>query len=144
RIRHALYKSDPDLQEVHRQHPFICVWDDHELTNNAYRDGAENHNPEKGEGAWRDRRAHAVRAYNEYMPIRSRGALDAETFRSFRIGNLADLIMLDTRLHGRDRQADVKAGAERLAADDPTVMDPHRTLLGFDQEKWLGRQLLQS
>ena len=50
RTRHAQYKRDPDLQEVHRQHPFICVWDDHESANNAWKDGAINHQPET-EGA---------------------------------------------------------------------------------------------
>ena len=48
RLRYAHYKTDADLQEAHRLHPFICVWDDHELTNNAYRNGAENHNPAEG------------------------------------------------------------------------------------------------
>ena len=52
RERHAQYKADPDAREVHRQHPFIVVWDDHELTNNAWREGAENHNPDQGEGDW--------------------------------------------------------------------------------------------
>lgn len=27
RQRHAQYKADPDSQEIHRQHPFIVVWD---------------------------------------------------------------------------------------------------------------------
>src|SRR5688572_24099785 len=47
RLRYATYKSDPDLQEAHRLHPFITVWDDHELTNNAWRDGAQNHQPDR-------------------------------------------------------------------------------------------------
>jgi alkaline phosphatase D len=65
RMRYALYRSDPDLQEVHRQHPFITVWDDHETANNAWRGGAENHNPDKGEGKWSDRKRGFVPAYNE-------------------------------------------------------------------------------
>ncbi len=40
RLRHAQYKRDADLQEAHRQHPFICVWDDHEITDNTWKDGA--------------------------------------------------------------------------------------------------------
>lgn len=144
RMRHALYKTDPDLQEVHRQHPFICVWDDHEAANDAYRDGAENHNPEQGEGAWPARRRHAVQAYNEYMPIRSRTNLDDKVYRHFRAGDLADLILLDTRLHGRDKQAAFKTGQSDLPVTDPIVADPQRTLLGFDQEQWLERVLLSS
>jgi alkaline phosphatase D len=144
RLRHALYKSDPDLQEAHRQHPFICVWDDHEITNDTWRDGAENHNPEQGEGEWATRKRQAVRAYNEYMPVRSRSLFDDKVYRRFRIGTLADLMMLDTRLHGRDLQAAFKTGESELPANDPIVSDPGRTLLGWDQEQWLDRQLWNS
>lgn len=144
RQRHALYKSDPDLQEAHRQHPFICVWDDHEATNDAWRDGAENHNPEEGEGDWQVRRRQAIRAYNEYMPVRSSSVFDDRIYRRFRIGDLADLIMLDTRLHGRDLQAAFKTGQADLPVDDPVISDASRTLLGWDQEQWLERQLWSS
>jgi alkaline phosphatase D len=70
RQRHAQYKADPDSQEVHRQHPFIVTWDDHEFTNNAWMGGAQNHNADQGEGEWAPRRAAAVQAYYEWMPIR--------------------------------------------------------------------------
>jgi len=144
RLRHALYKSDPDLQEVHRQHPFICVWDDHEFANDSYRDGAENHNPEQGEGDWRVRKRNAIRAYQEYLPIRGRSLDDNKIYRSFKFGTLADLIMLDTRIHGRDRQAARKSAGAQFSADDPVITDPKRTLLGFDQERWLANELSHS
>jgi alkaline phosphatase D len=144
RIRHALYKADRDLQEAHRRHPFICVWDDHESANDSYHDGAENHNPEEGEGEWTVRKRQAIRAYNEYMPIRTESRNDDDIFRRFRIGSLADLIMLDTRLHGRDKQAAFKVGAQDVPSNDPVVSDGTRTLLGFDQEHWLNRQLWES
>lgn len=143
RLRHALYKTDPDLQEAHRQHPFICVWDDHESANDAWQGGAENHDPELGEGEWTARRRNAVRAYNEWMPIRDRGAFDDRIWRRFRAGDLVDLLMLDTRLHGRDLQAAFK-GSPVLPVNDPTITDPSRTLLGFDQEAWLYEQLVAS
>jgi len=143
RLRHALYKTDPDLQEMHRQHPVISVWDDHESANDAWRDGAENHNPELGEGEWRLRKQAAIRAYDEYMPIRSdRGGLD-RIYRRFGVGQLADLVLLDTRLHGRDLQAAFK-GAPVLPINDPTIADANRSLLGFDQEAWLYQELSQS
>jgi alkaline phosphatase D len=138
RIRHAQYKSDPDLQEAHRQHPWICVWDDHESANNSWRDGAENHNPDQGEGTWADRRAAAVRAYHEWLPIREQpGATGPHIYRSFRLGDLAYLIMLDTRLHGRTLQL-----ADR--ADQAGLADPRRTILGADQQAWLAEQLRAS
>ena len=108
RQRHALYKSDPDLQAVHAKHPFIAVWDDHELTNNAYWTGAENHQPDE-EGPWDERRAAAVQAYREWMPIRDpETGRRVKTYRSFDFGGLATLIMLDTRLIGRDEQLSLR------------------------------------
>ncbi|MEQ8860738.1 MAG: alkaline phosphatase D family protein [Pseudomonadales bacterium] len=138
RIRHAQYKRDPDLQEAHRQHPWICVWDDHESANNSWRDGAENHNPELGEGSWTDRRAAAVRAYHEWLPIREQpGAAGAHIYRSFRLGDLAHVIMLDTRLHGRTRQLEDRS-------DQAGLNDPARTILGLDQQAWLAEELRAS
>jgi len=144
RQRHALYKSDPDLQEVHRLHPFICVWDDHEFANDTYRDGAENHNPDAGEGQWAERRRTAVQVYNEYMPIRTSARSGDRIFRSFKLGNLADLIMLDTRLHGRDLQAALETGQSELSTDAAIITNSQRTLLGRDQERWLERELWTS
>ena len=130
RTRHAQYKGDPDLQEAHRQHPFIAVWDDHESANNAWKDGAQNHDP-ASEGDWAARKASAMRAWREWMPIRE-GAADGDgrIYRRFRCGDLADLLMLDTRLVGRDRQA-------RSGHDVETLRDPGRSLLGPAQEAWL-------
>ncbi len=135
RTRHAQYKLDPDLQEAHRQHPWICVWDDHESANNAWRDGAENHDPDEGEGPWPARRAAAVRAYHEWLPIREQpGAVGPHIYRSFRLGDLAHLIMLDTRLHGRTRQVEDRT-------DQAAIDAPGRTILGPDQQAWLAEEL---
>ena len=140
RARYAQHRTDPDLQLLHRQHAFIAVWDDHEIANNAWRTGAENHQPES-EGSYAARRAAAVRAYFEWMPIRESGP--DRIYRSFRYGDLADLIMLDTRLIGRDAppQAEDKGmvvGLEHIADD------PRRTLLGAAQEAWLEQELQRS
>jgi alkaline phosphatase D len=138
RGRHAQYKGDPDLQELHRQHPFVVVWDDHEFTNNTWKDGAENHNPDKGEGDWYVRRDAAVKAYFEWMPIREgAGSRQATIYRTLSFGDLADLVMLDTRMVGRDREA-----AARDAID--VVEAPGRTLLGAAQEQWLAGELAES
>ena len=134
RTRHAQYKSDPDLQEVHRLHPFVCIWDDHEITNNAYTDGAENHQVAEEEGDWFVRRTAAVKAYFEWMPIREPEPWPSQrTYRTFRFGKLLDLIMLDTRLIGRSRQAE--------RGDVEAMAHPDRTLLGERQERWLYGEL---
>ena len=131
RARHALYKADPDTQALHRQHPFFVVWDDHEFANNTWSGGAENHNVDKGEGSWETRRGAAVRAYFEWMPIRETPiSTTPRIYRTVRWGDLASLVLLDTRLIGRDEQA-----ARR---DDIAVVEsPSRSLLGAAQEEWL-------
>ena len=102
RMRYGLYRTDADLQAVHARHPFITVWDDHELANDCWTGGAENHNETEGDFSVRARAA--SQAYHEWMPIRTAETGDqAPIYRSFKIGNLADLMMLDTRMHGRDR-----------------------------------------
>ena len=138
RTRHAQYKADPDLQEAHRRHPWIVVWDDHEFANNTWRGGAQNHNPDAGEGTWADRRDAAIRAYMEWMPIREDAmSRQPRIYRSFAFGNLADLVMLDTRWIGRDREA-----PSRDALD--VIRDPKRTMLGTAQEDWMFGELRAS
>lgn len=128
RTRHAQYKTDPALKKLHARHPMIAVWDDHESANNAWQDGAQNHQPEEGD--WSIRKAAAIRAYFEWMPIRGYPAEPkTRIFRRFRFGDIADLHMLDTRLYARDQQA------ARGATE--TIDDPARTLLGADQRAWL-------
>jgi alkaline phosphatase D len=138
RERHAQYKADPDSQAIHQQHPFITTWDDHEFTNNTWMNGAQNHNNDGAdEGDWHTRRLAAVQAYFEWMPIREDApALEGRIYRSFRFGTLATLLMLDTRMIGRDVQVPNKEIA--------LVEDPARQLLGARQEGWLAEQLVAS
>ena len=142
RVRHAQYKSDPDSQAMLARIPLIAVWDDHEIANDAWRDGAQNHDESKGD--YRARVQAAVQAYFEWMPIR--GAADAgdtKIFRRFDYGDLLSLHMLDTRLYGRDAQPDANGET------DPEVIgaglkDPARRLLGAEQERWFEAQLEDS
>jgi alkaline phosphatase D len=125
RLRYAVYRSDIDLQQAHARHPFIAVWDDHEIANDAWSGGAGNHDASEGE--WPVRRAAAYQAYMEWMPVRGTGIGDVRLYRELRFGDLADLLMLDTR-GLRDRQL---PGAS-LAA----LAEPSRSLLGAAQEQW--------
>lgn len=134
RIRYALYRRDPDLQECHRQHPFIVVWDDHESANNAWSGGAENHDPET-EGPWEDRLAAARQAFFEWIPIRDNP--EQELYRSLRYGDLADVIMLDTRVEGREQQFPAIVFVE----DEPDLPE---NIMSAEQESWLQDQLANS
>ena len=133
RTRYAHYRSDPDLQEAHRQHPWVVTWDDHESANDAYATGAQNHNP--GEGDWEVRKVTAARAYAEWMPIRDQED-PLKIWRSLRFGDLVDLVMLETRLWARSPPAGW--------SDPEAYLDPERTLLGADQASWVADELAQS
>lgn len=145
RGRYALYRTDAQLQALHAAHPFITVWDDHEVANDAYAGGAQNHN--EGEGSFDARREAALRAYYEWMPVRpAEENASGRAYRSFSFGNLVELFMLDTRLAGREKQLsyrdysdpDTGFDARRFRED---IGSPQRTLLGRDQLAWLKGKL---
>jgi alkaline phosphatase D len=141
RTRHAQYKLDPDLRRLHQLFPFVTTWDDHESTDNSYRDGANNHDDTEGE--WSQRKATAQRVYDEWMPIRSSGDPNI-IYRHLAWGDLVDVIVLDTRLEGRDEQlkypgTDTEALGLLLVADDPD-----RRIMSDEQMSWLQERLRTS
>ncbi|HCW88635.1 MAG TPA: alkaline phosphatase [Marinobacter sp.] len=147
RRRYALYRTDTHLQTLHAAAPFIAVWDDHEITNDTWREGAENHN--EGEGDFTTRKLNALQAYFEWMPIRPVIEGNEEMiYRTFRFGDLVSLHMLDTRVIGRDKQLDLNSyftgSGFNTAAFEADLTDPNRTLLGAEQRAWLQNSLAQS
>lgn len=145
RMRYSQYRSDQQLQAAHASAPFICVWDDHEIANDTWREGAENHN--EADGDFRLRLQAALQAYAEWMPIRPPVDSDlASLQRNFQFGNLVNLIMLDTRLIGRDKQLNLASYFSENGFDESgyaaDLYDPSRTLLGADQLNWLNAQLM--
>lgn len=135
RRRFALYRSDPGLAAAHQQHAFIATIDDHEITNDAWADGAENH--DASEGDYGARKRAAMQAYREWMPIRlprkgriREGETTPRLYRNLQFGCLADLSMLDLRQYRSEQVTDFSL------ADDP-----ERTLLGDRQSRWFKRLL---
>lgn len=147
RTRYAQYHTDADLQAAHAAHPFIVVWDDHEVANDTWREGAQNHDPDT-EGDFNQRKLAAIQAWYEWLPVRPPTAVDEVIYRRFQYGDLLDLLMLDTRVVGRDEQytypdfatdsiIDVNMARAAFGASD-------RTLLGETQRNWLREQLSAS
>ncbi len=155
RLRYAQYRRDLDLQAAHAAAPWLCTWDDHESANNAHQTGAQNHNPQAGEGNWNDRKQAAIQAYLEWMPVRDPvvGRARESIYRRFDFGDIATVICLESRLTGR---SDEIRWATRLNGLEPEqvpeaaeaamrdVADPARTMLGRVQEDWLGQQFIDS
>ncbi|KNG50208.1 phosphodiesterase alkaline phosphatase d [Stemphylium lycopersici] len=147
RTRFALYRTDEDLKMAHETYPFITVWDDHEIANNNYRDGSSTMNNteqsfnEFGGISFDQRKMNAVRAYFEWMPLRQVDMDDnLRIWRSFKLGKLLDLVMLDTRSYDRS--------ITRVGWNDEYVYeisnDAGRTLMGSRQENWFFNQLSAS
>ena len=141
RLRYACYRADPDLQRLHQMAPMIGFWDDHESANDSWEGGAQNHQPAK-EGDWTVRRAAAMQAYREWMPV------SEEPWKAYPLGTLATLYRTESRLLGRTQQADIDS-AFRAADPDAALrafrdgpwQDVSATMLGSAQESWLAHAL---
>lgn len=126
RIRHAQYKTDPDLQDAHAACPWLVTCDDHELDNNWADEISENEDPPQ---EFLERRADAFQAYFEHQPLRPSRMPDGPNlplYRRFTFGELVEFNVLDTRQY-RDDQVYSSEEAK----------DPDRTILGDEQEAWL-------
>ena len=151
RRRHALYRSDPALQAVTAAMPMINIWDDHETTNDSYRDGAQNHQPDEGD--WNIRKERAMRAYYEWLPIRdpepSRGR--EFLYRSFEWGDLATLAAVETRLLARSETWEFDDYYDQLMDPDgfetfkkERWYDPNREMMGQMQVDWIAKTFGES
>ena len=144
RLRHGQYRSDPSLQGVSAKMPMIAIWDDHETSNDSWKDGAQNHQDD--EGTWEARRQAALRAYYEWMPVREprTGRLRSDLFRSYDWGDLLTLVTIETRLTARaepfeieNHYAEIKAegNADKFKAEK--LGDPSREMLGQVQSDFI-------
>jgi len=148
RTRYKQYRSDVSLQLAHQKKPFICVWDDHEIANDTYINGAENHD-EVTEGSFSLRKQNALQAYSEFIPFsRADENNNSLIYRTIKIGSLVNLIMLDTRVIARDKQLVITdyftATGFNAAAYQAAITNPSRTLLGTTQRNWLANEISSS
>ena len=132
RLRHALYKTDADLQAAHAAFPFVATWDDHEVVNDYAALHDEAGSPEE---LFAERRAAAYQAYYEHMPLRAASMPEGPSmpiYRRLTFGDLAEFSVLDTRQY----RSDHPCGAGEQAPCD-AALDPNYTMLGPQQEQWL-------
>jgi len=149
RLRYAAYRKDPDLQRIHKVLPMIAMWDDHEFANDAYKDGAENH--DASEGDWEVRKRVAERVYREWMPVSDKD-YGSPRWSEYQIGDLATLFLTESRISARSKQLDLGAalnGQEDVQAvieafRDNVWQDPAREMIGGVQEAWLGSAMRKS
>lgn len=152
RQRHAQYRLDAGAQAMHAAHPFIAMWDDHEVANNPWTGGAQNHQ-NNTEGDWIDRRTNALRAWYEWMPVRDpvNGAPAEAYWRAFEFGDLATLLCMETRHTARAEQIDYARHSAQIT-DLPSrqrfieeiLGAPDRRMISAAQEAWMDTALRRS
>lgn len=145
RARFAAYRRDPDLQAAHAAAAFITIWDDHETANNSWMGGAANHK-EDTQGSWAARCEAALQAYFEWMPMRDpkRGEAARTLTRTYEFGEIASLILIESRLTGRGEALSLGGVSDPEAFEAGPLADPARTMLGAPQEAWLDGELKRS
>lgn len=152
RQRHAQYRSDSALQSATATMPLIAIWDDHETSNDSWKDGAQNHQTDT-EGNWDARRQAALRAYYEWMPVREpkAGRVRAEIYRNFRFGDLVNLTCVETRLTARAEPIIIESYIDDITSEggaqkfrDEVLYAPHREMFGPDQQAFIIDALSQS
>jgi alkaline phosphatase D len=146
RARYAQYKSDPQLQAAHHAAPWIVTWDDHEVANDYGKDRDERLDPE-----FSKRRAAAYQAFYEHMPVRlfsdrQKSFAQLRIYERYDWGRLARFHVLDNRQYRSYQACPVsdRGGSNSVTAQCRERLTEQRTLLGSEQEAWLGQGFASS
>jgi alkaline phosphatase D len=140
RVRHAQYRCDPLLMEMHAKCPWFVTWDDHEFENNYANDISERKGVDPAE--FLEQRANAYQAYYEAMPLRKESVPqgpDMKLYRKASFGRLAEMMILDTRQYRTDQP-----NGDRASELNDAALDPKSTILGPKQRRWLQSTLIES
>ena len=148
RARYALYKQDPMLQASHAAHPWVLMWDDHEVVND-YANQVDMKNTPVPE--FLARRAAGYQAYFEHQPVllgpdpKSPQRASMRLHDQFAWGRLADIWTLDNRQFRSPLACpDPVRGGGRMVTQCDALSDPTRSMFGFEQERWLDKGLKAS
>jgi phosphodiesterase/alkaline phosphatase D-like protein len=131
RAKYRLYRTDPDLKELHRLVPLVSQWDDHEVTDNYVGTKDKEDMPDDGAEADkfdRNRILSGWRAWHEYMPAMRFGK-SYRNYRNLRYGRNVELFMLDSRSYRDDQPC---GGGTFVNCSD----DAPRKFLGPEQATW--------
>lgn len=139
RRRHALYRTDPDLQYLHANVTCLMTWDDHEVQNDY--SGPWSADPRVSQAAFAVRRQAAYQAFREHAPLRAWRTQGAalRLYDRWRFGDLAEIHLLDGRQY-RSEPASATLqtrGGHLVAPNCPGLRDAARSMLGQAQEGWL-------
>jgi phosphodiesterase/alkaline phosphatase D-like protein len=83
------------LQALHANFPMIMNTDDHEMANDAWEGGAQNHSVDEGD--WNARRNAAMQVWREWLPV------GEQPWKEYSIGDLATYYRTDSRAIARSK-----------------------------------------
>lgn len=144
RARYALYRSERELQAAHAHCPWMMSWDDHEVENDY---GGALSEEDDTPSWFLARRAAAYRAFYEHMPVPRRALPHGPHLRLFAqrsFGQLANVIMLDTRQYRSPRACTAPGHRTSPWVNCPQLHEADRTKLGAVQEGWLAARMAGS
>jgi alkaline phosphatase D len=139
RSKYELYRSDPDLQAMHAAHPFLGIWDDHEVEDNYAGNLPGDAADDRRGVPFARRRLAGYRAYYEWMPFRRPVRRDIPNYRALRLGRHAELFLLDERQYRSDQPC-----GDQFFVACPEAEQGDQTLLGAEQKAWLKDRLAAS
>ncbi len=138
RDKYRLYKADPDLQALHAAHPFVAIWDDHEVEDNYNGDRIDPATADDRPRDLKERKRQGYLAFYEYMPRLRTRPVDTKIYGSVPLGANAEVFLLDQRQY-RDPQP--CGGEIAVPCND---VDTPRTFLGKEQKDWFKRAVSTS
>ena len=143
-MRYSWYRLDPSLRELHRQYPWVVIWDDHEFANDAFRDTSFQHHP-LTQGTWADRKKAAIEAFKEWIPFREDTAKCNIINYTQHIGNLADIIYTENRIQRDTFDNSLQFLSLLIGTNNPlSYAKPNLSALGSKQLNWICNELKTS
>jgi alkaline phosphatase D len=132
RSKYKIAHSDTFLKLALSRIPIYAIWDDHEVMNDYAGKVMRYYNPK--------RLYDAYKAFFEYIPIRDNDSF--RIYRSFKVGNLIDIFLID----GRQYRDEMACRPTFNPKDDcyKVAFSEGRTLLGNEQKNWLINNLKNS
>lgn len=144
------HRSEAELQAALEKHTLIHTWDDHEVANDRYWDGERPRGPDhpldNDPEAFTQYTRDAIQAWYEFLPVRVPYEPEGDfpdliqVERSFRFGNLAELVLTELRMHRDPHPCGEGNFGERqlvLEASCEARHEPDRTMLGSEQRNWM-------
>ncbi|MEZ5845858.1 MAG: alkaline phosphatase D family protein [Geminicoccaceae bacterium] len=133
RGQYAYNLLDENLRRFNAEVPMLAQWDDHEVTNNWYWQKRMDNDERYKEGSVALMAANAMRAFHDYMPIRSHPIDPDRLYQSFPYGPSLEVFRIDLRSY-RGANSD----------EQPTTISPETRILGRRQLEWLKLALKNS